>query len=538
MKKESRVRNSFLNVITSIGSQVLIMVLKFVTRTIFISALGKEYLGINGLFADILSMLSLAELGVDAAITYQLYKPLAEHDDKRVRILMKFYKQAYRVIGAVILLLGLALIPLLPVLIRDYESLAALHINAVLVFIMFLLQSVSSYWFFAYRSTIMGANQKKYVLEIADYAITIVSNATQILVLIFFKNFIAYTATVLCFSVITNLVNATIAQRYYPQFFEKEKDSLKKEEILMLFKDCGSVFLYRMNSVVLKATDNIVLSSFLGLGIVGLYSNYLLFYTIIRNLLNQVYNSVRASLGNLFVDADMEKKYKMFRVMNFLTVVLYGTAAVGITTCADEFISVWISDSYVIAQPFALLVGVEIYLLGLANNVYQIRSVSGAFRYMWYRPLIGIVVNIVLSVVLVQVWGIYGVLIGTIASLLSTNIIMDTHVVYKYSFLGIKHPADYYLRNGLYLIVLAAVGAADYWACRHFFTGHGWFSLIVHILIVAVTVPSVFILLFWKSDSCRYLVQVVKRPINKLIGKRGKKRANEEHSEDSTSSEE
>ena len=508
-----------LNMMTGFGNELLIIVLKFVTRTVFIHTLGKAYLGINGLFADILSMLSLAELGVDTAITYQMYRPLAEHDDKRVRVLLKFYKQAYRVIGAVILLLGLAMIPLLPHLIRDYDTLAELNINAVLIFIMFLLQSVSSYWFFAYRSSVMMAAQKRYVLSLAHYVIAIVSNAAQILVLVLFKNFIAYTATVLSFSIITNLVYAVIVQRYFPRFFIKEEASLSREEVRGLFKDCGAVFLNRMNGVVLKATDNIVLSSFLGLTAVGLYSNYLLFYTTIQQLLGQVYRAVRASMGNLFVEADVSRKFQMFKVMNFLTVVLFGTAGVGITVCADELISVWISGSYVIAQPLALLVGIETYLMGLVNNIYQIRNVSGVFRRMWYRPLFGIVINIVVSVALVQVCGIYGVIIGTIATLLLTNIAMDVHVVYKYSFQGYKAEIDYYLRNGMYLLVTAAVCLADRWICSRVYTGHGWLSVIVHVIIVGVSVPAVFTVLFWKTESCQYLVGLLKNLFGKLRNK-------------------
>ena len=514
-----------LNMVTGIGGELLVVVLKFVTRTVFIRTLGKAYLGINGLFYDILSMLSLAELGVDMAITYQLYKPLAEKDDKRVRMLLKFYRQAYRVIGTVILLLGIAMIPLLPHLIRDYDKLATLNINAVLVFMLFLMQSVSSYWFFAYRSSIMVANQKRYVLSIADAFITIVSNAVQILVLVLFKNFIAYTATVLSFSVITNLVYSVIAKHYYPQFFIKEKGRLGKEEIFGLFKDCGAVFLTRVNDVVLKATDNIVLSSFLGLTVVGLYSNYLLFYTTIQKLMAQVYRSVRASMGNLFVEADMGRKFQMFKVMNFLTVVLFGTAGVGITVCADELIRVWVSDSYVIAQPLALLVGIETYLMGLVNNLYQIRNVCGTFRNMWYRPLFGIVINIVVSVSLVQVIGIYGVIIGTIATLLLTNIAMDVHVVYKYSFEGYKPEIDYYLRNGLYLLVTAAVCWAERWICSRVYVGHGWFSVIVHVVIVGVSVPAVFVLLFWKTESCQYLMGLFRNFLAKLKNKLSRRRS-------------
>ena len=151
---------------------MLVTVFRFVVRTVFINTLGKSYLGINGYFSDILNMLSLTELGFDTAINFKLYKPLAEHDDKRVRVLMKFYKLAYRCVGIAILVLGLLIIPLLPILIKDYDQLELIGINIPLIYILYLLQSVSSYMFFAYRTAVMKANQKKYILDIADYALT------------------------------------------------------------------------------------------------------------------------------------------------------------------------------------------------------------------------------------------------------------------------------------------------------------------------------------------------------------------------------
>ena len=214
-----RTKNSLLNITSSIVGQMLATILKFVVRTVFIHTLGKAYLGINGLFSDILTM---------TAINFKLYKPLAEGDDKRVRMLMKFYKQAYRVIGCVIFILGLCLIPALPYLIKDYDSLEALGINAALIFSLHILRTVSSYLFFAYRSAIMKANQKQYILDIAGYIITIATNLTKILVLVLWQNFVIYTATVIVFNIIQNLVNAIIAQHYYPQFFEKEPDSISK----------------------------------------------------------------------------------------------------------------------------------------------------------------------------------------------------------------------------------------------------------------------------------------------------------------------
>ena len=262
-----------LNLTTSIGGQLINILLKFITRTVFIATLGKAYLGINGLFSDILTMLSITELGFDTALNFKLYKPLAEKDYDRVRVLMKFYRQAYNMIGIVILSLGLCFIPLLPVLIRDYDTLEPLGINAALIFILYLLQSVSSYLFFAYKSAVVKADQKSYVLNIADYVVTIVTCIVQIIVLLLWKNFILYTATLILSNIVKSLVNATIAQKKYRTVFTRTDDKLERAEVISLFKDCGALFVYRVNTVVVKATDNMVLSAFLGLATVGLYSN-------------------------------------------------------------------------------------------------------------------------------------------------------------------------------------------------------------------------------------------------------------------------
>ena len=228
MAKNSRTKNSIINILTSTGGQLLNIVLKFAVRTVFIHTLGKQYLGINGLFSDILTMLSLTELGFDTAINFKLYKPLADGDEKRLRVLMKFYKQAYRIIGTIILLLGLGMVPLLPKVINDYDSLETLRINAVVIFLLHILRTVSSYLFFAYKSAIIKADQKQYILDIVDYFVEVANSVVQILVLVFTKNFVLYTATMIFFSILRNLINAVIAQKRYPEVFRKEEDRISK----------------------------------------------------------------------------------------------------------------------------------------------------------------------------------------------------------------------------------------------------------------------------------------------------------------------
>lgn len=502
----SRTKNSVLNLVTSLGGQILIIVLKFVTRTVFILTLGKAYLGINGLFSDILTMLSLTELGFDTAINFKLYKPLAEKDEKRVRVLLKFYKKAYEVIGIVIFLLGVCTIPLLKYIINDYDSLATIGINAVLIFVLYLFQSVSTYLFWAYKSAVVKADQREYLLNISSYIVTILMNVFQMSILIIKKDFVLYTATMVIFNILQNLINALIAQHYYPQYFSKEEDSLSEEEIKGLFKDCGALFVYKVNGVVLKATDNMVLSTFIGLSIVGMYSNYLMFYTTIRTLLAKCYNAVKASMGNLFAKSDLDTKYSFFEAMNFITIILYGTACIGVAVVANELIENWIGEVYVIPQPFSILMGIEILFLGLKNNLGQIRNVTGAFRQMWLRPVLGIIINLVVSILMVQSYGIYGVLIGTIVADILTNFLVDPSVIYKYCFEEYRKVSFYYKENLRYIFLLICIGLVDYYICNSFIVGYGWLSVIAHCIICSLSVPLIFITFYWKKPSCQYLV--------------------------------
>lgn len=510
MTQKGRFKKTVLNSATGIVSQVVIITMKFITRTIFIYTLGKAYLGINGLFADILNMLSLTDLGIDAAMNFRLYKPLAEGNEKRVRLLLKFYRQAYKIVGLVIFLLGLSLVPFLKYLIKDFDSLEQLGVNAVLIFMLYLLQSVSSYFFFAYRSAVIRADQCEYILNYIECIITILTNVAQIIILLTTKNFALYTAVGILFVFIKNSAEAITAKKIYPSFFVKDRDRIDRDEVNKILKDCGALFVYRVNGVVLNATDNLVLSSFIGLSMVGVYSNYLLFSVTIQNFLNRIYNACRASLGNYFATENIEKKYLMFETMNFITVLLYGTSAIVIALISNELISLWIGDDYVISAPFTFLFGIELLTIGTRVHLGQIRNIIGAFRQAWYRPLVGAGLNIIISVALVQQIGIYGVVIGTIVADAMTVLVVDPVVIFKQSFCGYMSVKQYYKDNIVYLAVLLTVAFIDYEICAHILVNKGIISLISHSIICIVSVPCVFLLLFKNKEYTKYIYSKVK----------------------------
>ncbi len=519
MRSKSRIKNSFLNLVTGLGGKLLTTVLDFIVRTVFIHTLGTNYLGINGLFTNILSMLSLANLGIGTAIVYRMYKPLAEQDEQRVRVLLKFYKLAYKLIGTIIFVLGLALIPFLKYLIKDYDTLGEKGINATVLFLMFLFNSASSYWFLAYRTSVVSANQENYILLLINYLAHIVSCVVKILVLLFVEDFIVYTGMSILISIVFSVVSGIVAKKRYPQFFVKEKESLDRKEISDMLKDCGALFVYKANSVIINACDNLVLGAIIGLQVVGLYSNYLLFHTTCTSFFNMLVASYKASLGNLYATENEETKIKFFYITLFTIVVVMGTFGVGIAVCADEVVQTWVGNDYVIPQPLSILIGIEMYFGGLLDGLGQVRHVSGIFRQMWFRPFISMSVNVVVSVALAQYMGIYGVIIGTICAYVLTNYLIDPHLIFKYAFNSHGSVWVYYKKTVLYLIILAAICALDMLFCNHVFVGHGWFSVIVHVIFTGLSVPAVFALLFWKTDECRYLVNMTTNALKKVSRK-------------------
>lgn len=518
-KTNSRVTNSIYNFTTSIGGQFITVLMNFIVRTVFIHTLGRSYLGINGLFSNILSMLSLTELGLGSAILFKLYDPIAKRDEHRIALLMKFYKTAYRVIGIAVATLGIGLIPFLPVLIKNYDSLAALNINAVLIFTLFVFRSVSSYLFFSFKSGIIKAHQKEYVINLVSYAFTIAAGILRIIFLLLIPNFFIYILISIVQSIGQNIVCAIIADRMYPYINEMTAERISNAEVKGIMKDCGALFIYKANSFVLKATDNIVLSAFIGVEMVGLYSNYYIFYTTINTLLSKIYDSLTHSLGNLHTEHKTHYEYEVFKAIGLITAIVGGTIAVGITCVADEFVNTWIGTTWVIQQPFSLLLGIELYTLAINKYLNRFRTIMGLFRQAKFRPIATMVINLVVSILLAQFCGIYGVLIGTIVANWLTMLWYDPIIIHKYGF-GDGFPVrNYFLQLVQYTVIIAVVGTIDYLVCKNILVGYGWFSVVIHALLCGISVPIVLLLTQNAKEEGQYVMALIKRYTKKFVAK-------------------
>ena len=518
--KETRTTNTIFNFISSMGTQFITIIMQFIVRTVFINTLGASYLGIDGLFSNILSMLSLAELGVGGAILFKLYTPIAKKDNRRISILINFYKQVYFIIGIVITVIGFFLIPFLPLLIKDYNQFSVLGINLILIYVIYLLESASSYLFFAYKSALIRADQKEYLLNVINFTSKIIFSILQIITLVLLKNFVIYVIISVVQVIFQNVIGALLANKMYPYIKEKSKDKIEKSEIKDILKDCTAIFLYKINGVIINSTDYIVISAFLGISMVGMYSNYYIFYTSISAFIGRIYSSVSNSLGNLHVYNEYNTEYKIFKSINLISVILGATGGIGILCVADEFIENWIGSNWIISQPFSLLMGIEIYTLSIRNFIGNYRNAMGLFQQAKYRPIIAAIINIIVSVLLVRVCGIYGVLIGTIVADWTTFMWYDPLIIHKYGLKNKFATKFYYLRNLKYIITAIIAGAISLVICNNVLTGLGWISIIFHAIVCIIIVPLSFVLVSLHTEEENYLLDKIKEIFLKIKNRR------------------
>ncbi len=500
----SRTKSTLINFIANIISVSITILLSFILRTVFIKSLGNDFLGLNGLFTNIISILSLSELGIGTAIIFKLYKPLAENDIKRTIVLMNFYKKTYRIISTIIFISGLIIMPFLNIFIKDNAD----FINIYIVFFIFLIQTVSSYMFFAYKTSLIKADQKGYIAIRIETIINIFSISIQIIILKFSKNYYYYIISIVFLNIIKNYIISLKIDKIYPYLKHKINEKMQLSEVKQMFVDFASVFLYRINYVVIKSTDNVIISSFIGLEYVGIYSNYILITNTLNTIILTFYNAVKPSIGNLHADSKKSNELTIFNIINFITVILYGGAAIGIFIMSNSFISIWLGSEYTLPQLFPILISFDFYIKGIQTFLGQYRSSMGLFKQAKFRPIFSIIINLILSLILVNFWGIYGVLIGTICAILFTTMWYDPIIIFKNGFENSSK--TYFLKNILYFIVVIATGIISLFVVN-MVEMTGVLSFIIQSLLCVATSSIVFFLIFIKTKELKYIITIFKR---------------------------
>ena len=418
MNLKSRTANSIRNILTGFIGQALVLGVGFINRIVFIRCLTAEYLGINGLFTNILSMLSLAELGIGTAIVYALYKPLAEHNEEKISALMQFYKKAYNFIGCVVGIVGLFLIPFLTKLIGEAPEIQE---NLYVIYLFYLFNTVISY-FFTYKSSILIADQKNYIVTITNSVIVIGQCILQSIILIVTRNYILYLVCQAIGTIVYNLFISRISDKQYPFLKQRKNKKLDEKDKKNLFINIKALVITKVGGILVNSTDNIIITALRGIELTGLNSNYTLLTNTLNSILTVVFNGMTASIGNANAIEKKENRIKLFKSINLLNFWLYGWCSISFIVLSNEIVRLCFGEHYLLPMSVVIIMAVNFYTVGMQNAVWTFFNTMGLFNHGKYLVLVTGSVNIFLSIYLGKIWGLFGILVANFFSRLVTNI--------------------------------------------------------------------------------------------------------------------
>ncbi|MGN1343763.1 MAG: lipopolysaccharide biosynthesis protein, partial [Traorella sp.] len=464
--EKSRTEYSMLNIFVGVVGYFLNTLLGFICRMVFVRTLATDYLGVNGLFSNILSMLSLAELGIGSAIVYALYKPLAEHDEDKIACLVKIYGTAYKCIGIIVGIIGLLLLPFLDFIVTEQPN---INESIYLLYLLNLFNTASTY-FFSYRSSLLIAAQRNYIVSGLSYIIAIIQNIVQMILLYTTHNYLGYLLVQTVGTFVFNVLVSHIAVVQFPYIKKKNIQPLPKEEKRKLFMNVRDLLIYKISSLLVNSTDNILITYFKGLATTGIASNYTLLVNTLNSLLSQVFNGLTASIGNHNAIESDEDKYDMFSFLNLMNFWIYGWAALGIIFCSSDLVRLCFGEKYVLSMSIPIIMAINFLLVGMMNAVWTYKHTLGLFRYGRSLQFVTGILNIFFSVLLGKIWGLFGILFATILARLFTSLWYDPYAIFVHGFK--KSPLRYLKKYIYYVIVFLITSLITYFILKPFsFTG-------------------------------------------------------------------
>lgn len=505
---KNRTRSSMLNLTFGTINQTVSMLLNFLSRTIFIQTLGVGYLGINGLFADILMLLSLAELGLRTSMAYTFYKPLAEEDALKVALLTQFYRKVYHTIAVFVTIVGISLVPFLDYLVNLDEAIPYLK-----VYYLFFLGDIVASYFFVYKTSVIEADQKKYLITKYQMYVNVVKIALQVLVLLLTQNYFLYLTLQIASTLINNLLISKKATQLYPMIKERQ-GKLAPHERKNIFVNMRSMFIFKMSTTLMKGTDNILMSVLFGTIWVGIYSNYYLVITSLENFVSVIYMSITASLGNVIALEKPDKRLEIFGLTHTVSLMLTTFTTACLALLLNDFIYVWLGEEFVISTLFLSAAMLNFYLKMVTYPVQSFRQATGLYIQTRYVMLLAAILNLILSVLLAKIIGISGILFASALAQLLTYFWYEPRLLFQQYFE--EGTSEYFLsifKNLLTTFFLIAVLLL----ILQNFTIDTWVSFFIKAFFVAIISVIFIILTHHQRNEFKQLVKRLKKLIKKSI---------------------
>lgn len=499
---ENRMHHAEKNVVYGLLVKILTMLLEFAARYFFIKYLGSELLGVNGVFTNIIQCLSLAELGVNNVVMFSYYKPLAEKDQAKLSSLNNFYKKIYNGIALCVATLGLVLIPFLKYIINTSYEIP----NLTFIYLLFLADTVVSY-LYIYKTTILVADQKSFIVTRYDIILNVVRTIFQIVSLVIFRKFIIYLVIKIAFSILGNFLKAKKAACEYP--FTKQERNLTLGEKNTIINTIKSGFVYKLSAVMLNSTDNLLISYIVGTRWVGLLSNYVTLCNAAASFVTIVFNNITASVGNLVTTEKNEKSHQIFNVMSMTSNWIAFVCFSSVLILSDEFISLWLGKVYVMDFSVVLPKVMMLYISCVMQPIFCYREALGLYVKTKYVMLLSAIINIVLSIWWGEIWGVSGILVASLFAVLITYFWYEPYILYK-DYFDAK-VFSYYLKT-MVNIVICGLSTLVLYYCSKIFYCWNWALLILKAFFIFIILNVECWLLYRKTEEYEFLkVKVTKK---------------------------
>lgn len=508
--ENSRTYKTFINTAMGIANRFCNIILSFVLRTTFIFILGVQYTGVSSVFTDILTMLSLSELGIGTAIATALYKPLRDNDQIQIRKLMSFYRIAYRCIAVFVTLVGIVLLPFLDLIIKNVPDISE---NIRLIFIFYIIKTSASY-LLIYKTTLLNADQKQYIVTRMEMFCNVVRYLVEVVSLIIFRQYILYLIIEVLATILQNVIVTHEADRLYPYAFKKSEEKLDRTELKKIFKDIKGLAMYQISSSVGNSVDNILVSSYIGTVSVGILSNYTLIRKQVEAVLRQFFSAVTPSVGNLVAGNNVKKQLTIFRRLYYLSFLTVNFCSTSLFVLFNPFIKIWLGEEYLLGLNISFIIAFDMFLYILLQAVASFRTANGLFVKGQYRPLIMAILNVFLSIILIRKYGIFGTILATSICRLLTQW-YDPFLLCKYVF---HEPFyRYYLTYIKYIFLFLSGSFLTNWIASTSKI-QAPMLLLLYRAVCCVIIPNVWAVLFtFKSNEFNYVFDMVTKRLRHIF---------------------
>lgn len=494
-------------------NRIVTLVLPFIVRTLLIKYIGIDYAGLSGLYSSILQILNIAELGFSSAVVFSMYKPIAENDEDTICALLNFYRRIYRIIGLVILAAGLIALPFLPKLINGTPPPGA---NIYILFILYLGATSISYLLYGYKVSLLHAYQRVDMIQHIGTIIILFTSIFQILAIILFDNFYAYVTVIPLLAIVRNIITSRIVDRLFPQY--KCKGTISPGLRRDIKKKVTGLSIQKICEVSRNGVANIFISAFISLEIVGIYNNYYMIFGSLTGILALVPSSMIAGMGNYVQTASIEDNHRALLKFNLLYMAISTICAVCLFSLYQPFMEIWMGKEYMFDYSTVILLVVYFYMLKMGD----IRSIwvdaVGLYWEIRWRAVFEAVLNLVLCYIFISLWGINGLIAGTLISLFLVNFLYSSSITFKYYF-GNDKLIPFYLTQIFHLCVMVAISAVCFFLFNRIENMAGitnlWIKMAYRLVIsVILSIGAVYVI-FRRTRAYREAMIWLKSKISK-----------------------